>query len=462
MASITRENIAPLTDKIIVQLAKEDYYPSFEKSLKTYSKQAKMPGFRPGQVPTSLVKKMYGPSAFSDEVLKTVEKEINGYLTNEKPEIFAQPLPLDSNATTMRKLDMNNPSELNFEFEIGLKPTFTIAPLSNATINRKVVTVTDEMVSEELARLQTRHGKMTEPETVTTNDNTLNVTFTEADEQGNVVEGGITKANSLIVSYFSEAVRPKLIGLKIGDHINIQLKEAFEDKELGFIAKDLGLDEDAAADTEKYFNIAINKIGLVEKRALDETFFSEVYTDQAIGTEAEFREALKTDIQAYWASRDRGQIHDQIFHYLVDNTNVEFAEACLKRSIQTGGEKPKTAEQVEAEFPSFKSSLKWNLISDSLIKDNNFDVTPEELKQFGKMQMLSYMGGQMPSGDLSWLDGYVDKMMQDKKFVEQTYNQVITDKLFAWAEGQVRYKDEQVSVEEFEKQLAHHREHHHH
>ncbi len=461
MASITRENIAPLTDKIIVQLKKEDYYPSFEKSLKTYSKQAKMPGFRPGQVPTSLVKKMYGPSAFSDEVLKTVEKEINGYLANEKPEIFAQPLPSDNNATILRKLDMNNPSELSFEFEIGLKPAFTIAPLANATINRKIVQVTDEMVNEELARLQTRHGKMTEPETVTSNDNTLNVTFTETDAQGNIIEGGITKANSLIVSYFSEAVRPKLMGLKIGDHINIQLKEAFEDKELGFISKDLGLDEDAA-DTEKYFNVTINKIGLVEKRELDETFFNEVYTDRAIGTEAEFRDALKADIQAYWINQDRGQVQDQIFHYLVDHTNVEFPEAFLKRWIQAGGEKPKTAEEAEAEFPSFKNSLKWSLISDSLIKDNNFDVTPEELKEFGKMQMLSYMGGQMPSGDLGWLDGYMDKMMQDKKFVEQTYNQVITDKLFVWAEGQVQYKDEPVSVEEFEKQLAHHREHHHH
>ncbi len=147
---------------------------------------------------------------------------------------------------------------------------------------------------------------------------------------------------------------------------------------------------------------------------------------------------------------------------MVDNTNVEFPEAFFKRWIQNGGEKPKTAKETETEFPAFKSSLKWTLISDSLIKENNLDVSPEELKAFGRMQMLSYMGGQMPSGDLSWLDGYIDKMMQDKKFVEQTYNQVITDKLFVWAEGQVQYKDENVSVAEFEAQLAHHREHHHH
>ena len=57
MATITRENIAPLTDKLTVNLAKEDYYPSFEKSLKEYAKKANIPGFRKGMVPAGLVKK---------------------------------------------------------------------------------------------------------------------------------------------------------------------------------------------------------------------------------------------------------------------------------------------------------------------------------------------------------------------------------------------------------------------
>lgn len=455
MASITRENIAPLTDKITVLLTKEDYYPAYEKGLKTYSKQVKLPGFRSGQVPLSLIKKMYGPKSFTDEVLKAVEKEIKGYLTTEKPEIFAQPLPLDSNATTLHSLDVNNPKDVSFGFEIGLKPAFTIAPLTNAVINRKVVGVTEEMVNEEVARLQTRHGKMTEPETVDSNDNTLNVTFTETDASGNIIEGGVTKANSLLVSYFSEAERPKLMGFKIGDHINVQLKDAFASPELEWIIKDLEVTDDETA-TDKYFSIAITKIGLVEKSELDEAFFTEVYPDKALATEVEFKEALKADIQAHWNNQSRGQIQDEVYHYLIDNTSVEFPDDFLKRWIQASSEKPKTAEEAEEEFPTFKNSLKWTLISDSLIKDNKINVTADEVKYFGRMQMMSYMGGQMQGGDLSWLDGYIDKMMEDRKFVDQTYNQVITDKLFIWAEGQVKYKDQPISVEEFENSAHNH------
>src|SRR5688572_22631637 len=92
MASVARENIGVLNDKIVVKVSKEDYFPTFEKKLKEYSKTVNMPGFRKGMVPQGMIKKMYGPSIYTDEVLKTVEKQLYSYLDTEKPEIFAQPL----------------------------------------------------------------------------------------------------------------------------------------------------------------------------------------------------------------------------------------------------------------------------------------------------------------------------------------------------------------------------------
>src|SRR3954447_24315547 len=105
MATVTRENIGVLNDKITVKINKEDYLSSFEKSLKNYSKNASIPGFRKGMVPTGIIKKMHGQSVFTDEVLKTVEKELNNYMVNEKLDIFAQPLPLPENDA--RQIDVN-------------------------------------------------------------------------------------------------------------------------------------------------------------------------------------------------------------------------------------------------------------------------------------------------------------------------------------------------------------------
>ena len=84
MATVARENIGLLNDKITVKVSKEDYFPTFEKKIKEYSKTVNMPGFRKGMVPTGLIKKMYGPSIYTDEVLKTVEKQLFTYLGKKK------------------------------------------------------------------------------------------------------------------------------------------------------------------------------------------------------------------------------------------------------------------------------------------------------------------------------------------------------------------------------------------
>ena len=42
MATVTRENIGLLNDKIVVNVKKEDYLPTFEKALKSYGKKASL------------------------------------------------------------------------------------------------------------------------------------------------------------------------------------------------------------------------------------------------------------------------------------------------------------------------------------------------------------------------------------------------------------------------------------
>lgn len=451
MATVTRENIGLLTDKLTVTLNKEDYFSGFEQSLKKYAKNANIPGFRKGMVPAGLVKKMYGQSVFTDEVLRTVEKELNTYLTKEELDIFAQPLPLDNDA---RALDMNNPADVSFAFEIGLKPSFDI-DAKKIKVTRYVINVTDEMMNQEIERLQVRNGKMTEPEAVTGDDNVLNVKFIESDKDGNEVEAGISKDNSLLVKYFEEKFRKKLMGKKNEDTVVLQLEKAFEDKEREAILADLGL---TAEDGKRYFKLLITKVGLVEKAELNAELFASVYPNAEITTEEAFRTEVKKEIENYYAQQSRNQVHDQIYHHLVDHISMEFPESFLKRWLQTGGEKPKTAEEAEKEYPGFVNQLKWTLVSSKLATDNKIEVAPDDIREFAKQQLLSYMGGQLGAlGDnQQWVDDYTNRMMQDRKFVEDSYHRISTEKLFALLESQVTAKEEIISAEAFAEKLHHH------
>jgi trigger factor len=459
MSTVTRENIGLLTDKIVVKIEKSDYLPSFEKSLKEYGKKANIPGFRKGMVPTSLIKKMYGSSVFTDEVLKSVEKKLTDYMSAEQLEIFAQPLPLPENDAS--QINMTQPQDYSFSFEVGLKPSFSLPELDKLTPTRYNIIVSDEMLNEEIERLRQKNGTMTDPETVTGDDNVLNVTFQETNADGSIIEGSEAKDNSLLVKYFAPEFRAQLIGKKAGEEFNIQLLTAFEDKERSWILQDLKLTKESATDAEKFFKLTIVKVGLLEKAVMDETFFKKVYPSKDIENEAAFREAVRQDMVDQWKAQTSNNLQHSLYHELLDKTKVEFPESFLKRWLLTGGEKPKTPEEVEKEFPAFTDALKWNLITDKISADSKIEVSPEDIKDAARKQLFSYLGG-LPQGDEQpWVEDYVNKMMQDRRFVEETYQNQRTNKMLQWVESQVSPVDKDITPEAFNKLNEEHQHHHH-
>lgn len=446
MASVTKENLGNLHDKLTVKVSKEDYFDAFEKAIKKYAKTANIPGFRKGMVPAGMVKKQYGPSIYYDEVIRAVEKELQNYLTQEKPSIFAQPLPMEND---LSHLNMNNPEDYEFPFEIGLKPAMTLDALSKANPVLHRIKITDEMLNEEIENLVTKNGNLQDVEEVSAPENVLNVLLEECDAEGNIIEGGISKDNSILLKYFTEEFQEKLKEKKLNDSIVLQLNTAFPEKEREWILSDLGLTKEDEGAAEKHFKMTITKIGLVEKKELNEEFFKLVFPAKELKTEEEFRNALKEEIQKQWDSASRNQMHDQLYHTLID-TPVQFPDEFLKRWLEIGGEKRKSREEVEAEYPSFVNQLKWTLISDQIITENNLEVSEEELRNSMKEEIMRYFGQMNLAGDdTQWLESYVDRMMKDEKQVESNYRRMITEKLFNWLETQVTPTEKEISVDEF-------------
>ena len=100
------------------------------------------------------------------------------------------------------------------------------------------------MVNEEVNRMQIKGGKMTEPETIDNEENVLNILFTESDKDGNPVEGGIVKENSVLLKYFSPAIQKQLLGKKKDDVVVFQLSKSFEGDKLEMMLQDLGFAKD--------------------------------------------------------------------------------------------------------------------------------------------------------------------------------------------------------------------------
>ncbi len=463
MATVTQENIGKYHEKVIVHLAKEDYLPTFEKALKQYSKNAAIPGFRKGMVPVGMVKKMYGASLYRDEVIKVAGAKLEEHLIANRAEIFARPIP----STTQKQysFDMNNPEDFTFEFEIGTKPAYSLPLLDGSTtVPLYKVTVTDEMVNEEVEKLRYKAGDMTDPESVTSEDNVLNVVFEEADANGTVIEGGIKKDNSLLVKYFSPSLQKSLMGKKANEVVTFTLKDNFDAHLLPAIMKDLNLDPTNEDAKNKSFNMLIVKVGLVTKAEVNASFFEKIYPGRNLETIEAFKDVLKGEIEMYWNQQAKTKLHTDLFERLVHETPIDLPTTFLKRWMSIGGEQYKTPEQVEKEYGGFDHQMRWQLISDKIIEDNKLQVSNEEMNEAARAQIMSYFGqyGGMSGMDLNsdWIEPLIKKQLEDKKFSEELHNRIITDKLFYTIEQQVTLQETTVNAEEFAKIPAAH--HHHH
>jgi len=75
-----------------------------------------------------------------------------------------------------------------------------------------------------------------------------------------------------------------------------------------------------------------------------------------------------------------------------------------------------------------------------------------------KKQAIEKMFALTP--ELSRVEEYLNKMMQDRKFVDDSFFRLRTEKIFDWAEGQVQREDVEMNAEEFEKMLHEHQHEH--
>lgn len=461
MATINRENIGTLNDRITVTVTEDDYNPGFQETLKQYSKNANIPGFRKGKVPAGLIKKMYGAELFPQEVLKAVENGLNDYLKEQQLDLFGQPMLQEKEAAP--EVDMNQPGDYAFDFEIGLRPELDLDTLEkNLNFTRYKVQPGEKEIDEEIENLQQRGATFEELEEIKEAENIVNLSFQLADKDGNPLEEAEAekREEKFRLDYFSPALQEQLKGKKKGDTLPVKLKDAFEEKELEWVLGDWKADKETAP--EKDYLLTLTKVEKAIPRELDASFFQEVYPNSGITTEEDFRKRITEDFQAQWDRQAKHLLEHKIFEQLVNDTPMDLPVAFLKKQLKTEGGKLKTDEEVDKQYPEFEKQTKWGIITSAIINKAQLEASPEEVKDSIRQQILGYF--QMPAvteENQAMVEELTNRLMQEEKRVDEAYRTILTNKLFDWLTEKAEITDQEISTEEFIKLTQEHNHEHH-
>ncbi len=455
MATVNRENIGTLHDKLSVKITKEDYWPGFEKSLKQNAKKVNVPGFRKGMVPAALIRKMYGQSVFNDEVIRIAGKELEDYLKKEKLDIFAQPMIISDQRLNM---DMNQAADMEFEFEIGLKPTFDIPSIKNkASLTRYKVKVSDEIVENEIGRTRLRFGTREELNTITANDEIVTLNVETCDENGTVTDGTEIKEVVVRIDRFPENLQKLLMNKTLNESVFVRPCDVAEGEGLHTLIHDLKAHH---GDENSNFKLTISKVAMMRPAEMDASLFMQVFPNADITSTEVFTAKMREELEREYDNLGTRRLHDEIFEMLVHSTPVELPINFLKRWMKDGMEKPKSIEEVEKEYPAMEHQIRWELISGKLMQENNIQVSYDEVMLDIKKNVLGYFG-MSADDDAPWMDTYLQKMAKDEKTIDQTYRNILTARLFDFLATQFSLVEKEVTEEEFFKLPQSHDAHHH-
>jgi trigger factor len=437
--NITRNNVDALNAVVTVEVNKSDYADKVQEVLTNYRKNASIPGFRKGAVPMTLIQKQYGKSVLLDEVNKLLQESLNNYLVEEKLDILGNPLPKVTE-------DFNwDTDDFKFEFELGLAPEFTVDLGAKTSVVKYNVVADETMLNGQIARIQKQYGKVIAKDKVEEGNDVAGIFANE--------ERGINNRTTLDLEDLADKKAVKaILGKKVGDVVTLKTKGLFNDDHKLMDVLNIGHDDVHGLDIEVTFTI--DEVIGYEPANLDQELFDRLFGPKAVTSVDELKAKIKEDAERQFAQQAEQKFLNDVTEFLVESTKFDLPAEFLKKWIQTTGENPISAEEAATEYERSEKGLRYQLIESKIMKDNNLQITFDELKDYTsgliKQQMAQF--GQMDPSDED-VQGIVARVMSNQDEVRRLSEQVMNQKMLDLFKNSVKAKTKEVNYEDFVKAM---------
>lgn len=426
-----------------VEISQEDYQEKVDKVLADYRKRANIPGFRPGKVPAGLIKKQYGKAVLIEEINKILQDAVVDYLQKDEVDILGQPLPVEQDDIDWEQ------SSFSFSYELGLAPQFELKLAQRSKVPYYKVEADDKMIERYVSDYARRFGKMSEPEEFGENG-ILKVSFEELDSKSQKVEEGLSGSFSFGWEALSKSGKKKLKGLKKEEQTEIQVKDFDADYNLPNLMR---VDSAALEKSSGKFGISIHELSAIAPAALEQELFDKVFGEGEVSSEAEFRARIKADAERVFVGDSDRKFYEDAKSFLLEKHPFDLPETFLKKWLPTASEKPLSAEEIEENFEEIKADMRWQLIENRVIKENDIKVEHEELVEYTKSMVMQQFAqyGQLPEGlDMT---GIAHNVLSNKEEAQRISDQVYQQKLLQFFKEQLKLDEKAVSYDQFLKKV---------
>lgn len=378
--------------KLTVTVEKSDVQETYKTILDKYVKNAQIPGFRKGHVPAAVLERKFSDALKQDALSEIIDKSLNEVFENEKenrPLPYAQPV--------MEQFpELNLDSDLSYTVTFDVFPKIEVKDFSGITVKEPQVEITDKDIERELTAIQERNAVVMDKkdsETVA-KDDIVTINYSELDENDKEIEGSKREGFVFTVGTGENIYKidDEIIGMKKNETKQITKTYSKDEK-----------DADLAGKTKK-ISVTVTSLKIRNLPALDDELA------QDVNEKFKTLEDLKNDIKRSLETAKNRKIselkNNSLLSQLVEKNPFDIPVSMLQAELDgrwrmMAQQFQTTPEQLEKMVTASgqtketmleqwtgdsEKMLKSRIIVDSLIREKNISVTPEEIEaQYAKI-----------------------------------------------------------------------------
>lgn len=373
---VTETNIEGLKRAYKVVVESADIEKVIEQRLTDIGRQVKLPGFRPGKIPTKILRQRYGKSVMGEVLQETVDNSAQKAMADHSIKPAMQP--------KIEVTQFDEGTDLEFTLEVEVLPEFEATDLSALKLERLVAKPEDEAVKEAVERLaeQQKTFSAAAEGTVAAEGHALFMDF-EGRHDGEAFEGGAAKDFQLVLgsSQFIPGFEDQLIGAKAGEkrNVNVTFPANYQAEEL--------------AGKDAVFEVDIKEIREGSVPPIDDELAVKLGLDDLAALQDRVREQIGREYSTVSKERLKRSLLDALdvehdFELPPGLVDAEF-EAIWKRveddraqGVVDEDSKGKDDEQLKEEYRAIAGRrVRLGLVLSNIGETAQITVTPEELNR---------------------------------------------------------------------------------
>jgi trigger factor len=327
---ITREELNPCTVKLTIKCDEQQVKQGFDKAFKQLSKNIRVPGFRPGHAPKSVVEPMIPMDRLYDAALENIINSVHKQaLTEEGLEPHGVP------SADVQKLN-HEENSCEFTLKVPLKPIVELGEYKGLSIEKPSIEVTDEEVEQQIENM--RKGKSTKQAITDRGIEEGDYAVLNIKLDGEEGEG---RNFMTIAGQTFPQLDQALLGMKAEEmkSIDLTFPENFQEKDW--------------AGKPFHCTVTIRSVTAMKLPELDASF-AESYNVESVD---ELKQRIREGLEGYKAERLQDYLNEQLLEGLLQKSTVAVPDNMWEgvasqrvRDIQEEqGKKGKSLEQYAQE-----------------------------------------------------------------------------------------------------------------